>query len=242
MSPNSERQLARRRVTRAASLFVIIIWLHIRAVAQEADPGSRSEFWPELDVFVPINENWRLLVTTSITKAEETKENQEFQIGARIDYLTKKRLVFGGGYSFRHSPGNDPSNEHRLAFDQTFRYLLPLTILLSDRNREEIRIVDGNGSFRYRNRLMFEREFRVKERSVTPYGSVEVFHDSRFDVWNRNRLTAGVQIQLKHGAPLLDLIHQRNRLVLEPYYARQHDSRSAPHSIHAIGVTFSIYF
>jgi len=42
--------------------------------------------------------------------------------------------------------------------------------------------MNGNFSFRYRNRIRLEREFRVCGRSLTPYGSVEVYHDSRSDV------------------------------------------------------------
>ena len=43
--------------------------------------------------------------------------------------------------------------------------------------------------------------FRLWGRSFTPYGPAEAFYDTRFDVWNRNRLTAGSEFQLKRGFP-----------------------------------------
>lgn len=231
----------RRSMTRVAYLLVLMGWLQVQSEAQQTESSAHSELWPEVDIFAPINEKWRLVFSTSVTRAEETREKQEFQVGARVDYSVNKALVLGAGYSYRHSPGDNPSSEHRVLANQTLRQSLPLRILLSDRNREEIRVIDGNSSFRYRNQLTLEREFRLGERSITPYASVEVFHDSRFGVWNRNRLTAGVQIPLKRGAPLFTLIYPRRRLVLEPYYTRQNDSRSQPNHIHALGLTLNIY-
>jgi len=114
--------------------------------------------------------------------------------------------------------------------------------LLSDRNREEFRVVNGDFSFRYRNRVTLEREFLLPGRSLTPYGSVEVYHDSRFIAWNRNRLTAGVQVQLKKALPLLRLVTPRKQVILDVYYTEQNDSRSQPHHLHAIGIALGLHF
>ena len=78
--------------------------------------------------------------------------------------------------------------------------------------------------------------------SITPYGSVEVYRDSRFDVWNRNRLTAGIQIQLKRAWPLLSLVTPRKKVMLDLYYTKQNDSRSEPNQLHAIGAVLAIHF
>ena len=146
------------------------------------------------------------------------------------------------GYRYSFAPGDDPFKEHRILAEQTFRQELPLAILLSDRNREEFRFMNGGFSLRYRNRVRFEREFRVRGRSFTPYGAVEVFYDTRFDVWNRNRLTAGAQIQLKRGFPLIRELHPRRQVLLDLYYTKQNDSRSQPQHIHAIGAQISLHF
>lgn len=84
--------------------------------------------------------------------------------------------------------------------EQTLRKLLPGSLLLSDRNREEFRFVNGDFSFRYRNRVTIEREFHLfKQRNITPYVSGEIFYDTRYRVWNRNRLALGVQTSLRRG-------------------------------------------
>lgn len=211
--------------------------------AQQQRSDTRTELWPEVDVYVPVNEKVRLFFLFTITRAKETRENTEGQFGAHIDYTVNKRLVLRAGYRYGFSlTETDPFKEHRPILEQTYREQLPLSIRLSDRNRQDFRIVNGDFSFRYRNRLMLEREFLLGGRSITPYGSVEVYHDSRFKVWNRNRLGAGVQIQLKKALPLLSLLTPRKQVILDVYYTKQNDSRSQPHHVHAIGTALAIHF
>jgi len=225
---------------RALCVLAVILALAVCARAQEQTP---KELWPEVGVYVPLDKEWRLYFLFNVTKSEETRENTEGQVGAHIDYTVNKRLVLRAGYRFGFSLAEtDPFKEHRPILEQTYREQLPLRILLSDRNRQDFRIVNGNFSFRYRNRLMLEREFLLPGRSLTPYASVEVYHDSRFNVWNRNRLTAGVQIQLRKALPLLSRVTPRKQVILDVYYTKQNDSRSQPHHLHAIGVALGIHF
>jgi uncharacterized protein DUF2490 len=97
-------------------------------------------------------------------------------------------------------------------------------IFLGDRNREELRWVDGEFSARYRNRLMLERDFDVRDFRFTSYGSAEVYYDTRFDTFNRNRFIFGTVF------PVTD------RFGLDLNYARQNDSRSKPYHVHSIGI------
>lgn len=64
---------------------------------------------------------------------------------------------------------DDPFKEHQILSEQTLRKLLPGDLLLSDRNREDFRFINGGFSFRYRNRVTIERELPLfKRRNVTP--------------------------------------------------------------------------
>ncbi len=119
---------------------------------------------------------------------------------------------------------------------------MPLEILLSDRNREDLRFVNGQFSARYRNRVTLEREFALGKRKLTPYASGEIYYDSRFDTWNRNRLAIGLQVPLKKGFPLMSLVDPRRQLVLDMYLMRQNDSRSQPHHVNGVGLAVSVYF
>ena len=226
---------------RYAWILALMVGLTITIRSQESN--SRKEFWHETDVYVPLNEKVRLFFLFTITKSEETRNNTEGQFGAHVDYTVNHRLVLRGGYRYGFSlTETDPFKEHRPLVEQTLRQSLPLQILLSDRNREEFRFVNGDFSFRYRNRLMLEREFLLPGRSITPYGSIEVYHDSRFKVWNRNRLTAGLQVQLRKAFPLLSLVTPRKQVILDIYYTKQNDSRSQPNHIHAVGAALAIHF
>lgn len=209
----------------------------------QAQPEATKQLWPEVDVYVPLNEKFRLFFLATTTKAQETRDNTEGQFGAHLDYHLTRKVMLRTGYRYGFSiDGSDPFKEHRIVLEQTLRQPLPLDVLLSDRNREDLRWVNGEFSARYRNRVTLEREFKVLGRGLTPYGSAEVFYDSRFDTWNRNRLAVGVQIALKRGMPLISLIHPKKQFVLDVYLTRQNDSRSQPSRVKAVGMAFNIYF
>ena len=230
------------KITGCVSVLVLFAFAAC-AQAQPQSSDSEKEFFPGVEAYVPLKEKVRLFFLFTTTRSAETRNNQEGQLGAHLDYTVNKHLVLRAGYRYGFSlTEEDPFTEHRPLTEQTIRQDLPLGILLTDRNRQEFRFVNGDFSFRFRNRLMFEREFRVRERSISPYVSVEVFHDSRFDVWNRNRLNVGTVIQLKKAFPLLRSVIPRKQLLLDVYYRKQNDSRSEPHHIHAIGTTLVIHF
>jgi uncharacterized protein DUF2490 len=233
----------RRKIIRAVAVGLLVAGLFADAQSQQQQSETLKELWTDADAYVPLNEKWRLFFRYSLRKAEETREDLESTVGVHVDYTINKRFSFRGGYRYGFSSNDaNPFREHRIVAEQTIKQELPLAILLSDRNREDFRFVDGKFSFRYRNRIQFEREFRMLGRSFTPHGSVEVFHDSRFDLWNRNRLTAGTQIQMKRGFPLLRELSPRRQVILDLYYTKQTDSRSDPHHVHAIGATIAFHF
>jgi hypothetical protein len=97
-------------------------------------------------------------------------------------------------------------------------------VFLSDRNRQDLRWVDGEFSARYRNRLMLERDFSIGDFRFTGYGSAEVYYDSRFDTFNRNRFIFGIAFPVT------------NCFGLDLSYARQNDSRSKPYHVKAVGI------
>jgi hypothetical protein len=87
---------------------------------------------------------------------------------------------------------------------------------------------------------MLERDFVVGKRSLVPYGTAEAFYDTRFDAFNRYRLTGGLQIFFKKRAG--ELLKLRKQKTLDLYYLWQHDSRSQPELRHALGIKFAIHY
>ena len=228
---------------RIVQVLCLLIFCVLPSSLTCAQDTAETQFWPEVDVFIPLTPKIRLFLMGTITKAQETRSNVEGQFGAHLDYTINKKFMIRGGYRYGFSLSDgDPFKEHRIVLEQTVRQPLPLDVLLSDRNREDLRWVNGQFSARYRNRVTVERDFKVLGRQLTPYSSAEVYYDTRFDTWNRNRLTIGVQIPFKKGFPLISLVDPQRQFVLDLYLTRQNDSRSQPSRIKALGSAFSIYF
>jgi len=144
------------------------------AKAQESD--TRNEFWPEIDVYINVKPKVRVYLigtTSKFVEDGEIRNAQGFQaqIGAHVDYIPTDHLILRMGYRYGTSVGDtgESFKEHRLLTEQTLRKLLPGDLLLSDRNREDFRFVDGDFSFRYRNRVTIEREVHLfRGRTITP--------------------------------------------------------------------------
>ena len=218
----------------------------ISLFAQE-NGSTRDEFWPELDAFIKLNDQFRLFLLASRTKAEEF-DYTEAMFGVHLDFGLKPRiriamrdldatkmqyLSFRVGYRYNRSinDNENPFREHRPILELTPRYPLPARMLLSDRNRLDLRWVNSLFSWRYRNRLTLEREFHIGEKhALTPYTSGELYYDSRFEIWNRNRYAFGLQTTFS------------KRFMVDTYYMRQNDSRSEPHHVNAFGLVLNLFF
>jgi hypothetical protein len=147
---------------------------------------------------------------------------------SKMQYLSFR---FGHRYNRTLHDNGDPFREHRPIVELTPRYLLPAKLLLTNRNRLDMRWVNGVYSWRYRPRLILEREFEVGEKGVlTPYTSGELYYDSRFDTWNRNRYAFGLQTTFNRY------------FIVDTYFMRQNDSRSSPNHVNAVGLALNLFF
>jgi hypothetical protein len=235
---------------RVSALIVFLCFFVIGTpIAMAQEPTTRWEAWPEIDVYVHIKPKVRLFLFGTVSKTAEDGELRnakgfETQVGVHIDYIPNQHVILRTGYRYGASVGStdDPFKEHRLITEQTLRHLLPGDLLLSDRNREDFRFIDGDSSFRYRNRVTLERELHLfKGRTITPYVSGEIFYDTRHHTWNRNRFGGGVQATLKAG-PLRKLLMPKRQAILDLYYMRQNDRRSDIPHVNAIGAALGFYF
>jgi uncharacterized protein DUF2490 len=117
---------------------------------------------------------------------------------------------------------------------------LPHKFAIHDRHLDEFRFINGDFSMRFRNRLRLERDLALGRRSLIPYCSGEIYYDTRFNTFNRLRLTAGLEFCFKRRTSALLNIRRQN--TLDFYYVWQHDSRSSPTRVEAVGITFAIHF
>ncbi len=227
---------------------LVILFASVNARAQESD--TENQVWPEVDIYVKLTRKVRLFFLATVSKSVEDGELVggeafEGQIGAHIDFIPNHHVVLRTGYRYGSSIGDSesPYKENRLITEQHFRKLLKGDVLVTDRNREDFRWVNGDYSFRYRNRLTLEREFGpFKGRRITPYGSGEAFYDSRHNTWNRHRYAVGCQFSLLRRHAKLKMLFPDRDIVLDLYYMRQNDSKSSPRHVNALGLVLIWHF
>lgn len=198
------------------------------------------QHWPEIDTYVNLNSRVRASFFAARTDDGLTPES--IQVGPNLDIFLKpflrkrlrthdmaahKYLMFRVGY--RYSTGPDQPAENRPIVEVTPRFPLPVEMLLSVRNRADLRWIDGKFSWRYRPRVMLERSMTVSRVSVTPYARAELFYDSRYETWNQNAYCLGATFSV------------RQYFDIEPFYEHRNNSRSSPAHINAFGLTLSFY-
>lgn len=201
--------------------------------------------WPEVDTYVQLNPVTRVSFFAAVTR--ENREGSSAEIGPNIDLFLKplvklrritvfdldpaksRLLVFRAGY--RYMPATDGPTEHRGLLEATGRYPLLSGILLSDRNRLDLRSVDGEIAWRYRNRLTAERNVSLCSYHSTPYLRAEAYYDSSFQKWSRTAESAGW------------ILPFHKKYEVEPYYEHQNETGTAPNrQVNALGLVLSMYF
>jgi len=220
--------------------WVLILCLTPASFAQQSSE-TQHQIWPELDLYFPLKEKFRLFAEISEQSSNESGSSSHGQVGIHLDYFWKKRWTLRAGYRYGFGIGStDSFKEHRFLLEETYSKSIPRHFVVHARNRQEFRDVNDDFSMRFRTRLMLERDFAFGKRSLVPYVNGEVFYDTRFDALNRYRLTAGVQLFFKKRTS--DLLKLRKQKTVDVYYLWQHDSRAQPEFIQALGVKFAIHY
>ena len=148
-----------------------------------------------------------------------------------IDSDKESRLVLNAGYEYLWTgqQGAATTAENRVLIVATPRYRPHGRWLLEDRNRLELRWVDGAYSTRYRNRLTVERDIRVHDFRFSPYVSAEVFYDFARDSWDEQQYAVGVAWPY------------RRIFMVRTYYLFQH-CNCAPDNVNVLGLALNVYF
>jgi hypothetical protein len=203
--------------------------------------NTQAQWWPELDTYLRLNQKAR--ASFFVKRSTDGDTYDSVQIGPNLDFYLKalrkrvrtndatkdKYLVFRIGY--RYFVNANGPNENRGIAQFTDRTPLPWSMLLSDRNRADLRWVTGKAfSWRYRNRLTLERSFLIGPVHFSPYLRGEIYYDSRYNTWTKNSYSLGAEIPLGR------------RMQAEPYFEHDNQSRTAPQHVNALGLKFSLYF
>jgi Protein of unknown function (DUF2490) len=208
-------------------------------------PTTETEVWPEADAHVQLPSHFRVLAFAGTEQGVGFPYQQWYAATAlgyqfkpilrqhleNIDPDKEHYFLFGGGYEFlRTIQSGKTKDEDRMTLEATISFRPSTRFLVADRNRVELRWINGVYSTTYRNRLTVERDFLVHGFRFTPYGFVEVFYDGAKHSWNEEWYTAGVQWPYKR------------LFMLDTYYLRQNCTSCNPANLNVAGVTLNFYF
>lgn len=209
--------------------------------------AQTDQVWPEVSTFVKLTDQMRFYLLATTVK--ENRESMEGEFGPNFDFYIKrlrKRSSWGPispddsknrllmvriGYRYIRPYSGDASSEHRGVLEATTRYPLALGILVSDRHRLDLRSIDEEFSWRYRNRLTVEREFTIKRFRFSPYARGEIWYDSRYDKVSRTSLIIGSSFPVTR------------HLELEGFLEHQNDTGgSSNRTVNGVGLVTNLYF
>jgi hypothetical protein len=205
-----------------------------------------SEFVPEVNAFLKFTDSARLFLLGDMTRDATENETTEKELGLHLDLTLRPQLRsrLGEanwardrylwtrvGYSVLNRPdsGGRSPTERRGIVEVTARVPLGNEFWLVNRGRVDLRDIQGDHSQRYRLRLGIEREITIGGVAVVPYAQAEVFYDTRFDAWSRRLYQSGAEIEITR--------HWR----IEPYYARQKDTRPATAYVDRVGLVLKYF-
>ncbi|MGA3055792.1 MAG: DUF2490 domain-containing protein [Candidatus Korobacteraceae bacterium] len=203
------------------------------------------QFSPEMDVYVNLRQDARLSLQAGRILEEDTPAQAAFganlevyvkplvrlraAVGEQPDRAKLRTLTLSVGYRYFTLAGTAPEN--RIVMEASPRFPLAWKIVLTDRNRGDLRMIAGDFSWRYRNRLSVERAVPIHSYAFTPYARAEAYYDSYYGKWSATLLTAGASFPIKKHTEL------------EPYYQHFNQTGCTPNQqLENIGLKLNLYF
>ena len=147
-----------------------------------------------------------------------------------LDDSKSRPFVFSIGYRYLPQANGAPST-NRMEPVVTFNFPLKGKILLSDRNRGDLDWQNGGFTWRYRNRIQFEKTFRWDSYHFSPYASAEFYYASQYAKWSDTAIYVGC------------LFPFRKHFEFNPYYEHQNSTGKSPNQqYNQLGLMLNIFF
>ncbi|MBZ5697451.1 MAG: DUF2490 domain-containing protein [Acidobacteriia bacterium] len=228
-----------------AKVFSVVLAGWNVSLLSQAATAQTIDLCPEVDAYVSLSKSARLWVQADRTREEGSPVQSEIGPSLQLslkpllklrqlterqpDKFKSRTLNLTIGYRYLQSAGN--VTENRIVLEASPRFPLVWKILVTDRNRGELRWINGGTSWRYRNRLTMEREVSVGSYAFTPYIRGEGYFDSNFNKWSATALIAGIVFPFK------------KHFELEPTFQHMNQTGGrANQQVETLGLTLSMYF
>ena len=208
--------------------FLISVLPLLVLTASRALSAQSTEVWPEIHVFWQPAAHQRTVLELAMSTEREGAK-REGSIGIYQDYTWLPRGYLRGGYRYTFSTRDASYRESRLVGELTLGRNIAPRLRLVNRARTELRWVNGEYSYRLRDRLHLQHSPRdSRGRAYAPYGTFEAYYDSRFGAIARLGGRVGTEMRLW------------GRASLDMYIARQNILRSTPKYVNALGITMKL--
>lgn len=192
--------------------------------------AQTNELWPEIDVYWQPAEHQRTFLEISASAEQEGSKRQD-TAGLYQDYLFLPNGYVRGGYRYTFSTHDASYRESRLVGEWVERAFSHGMARLVNRARFEMRWVNGDPSFRIRERIHLQRvPPNPRWPALAPYGTFEVYYDSRLGAISRLAGRVGTEARLVGPASV------------DVYLARQDNLRESPSYVNALGVTVKLVY
>ena len=202
------------------------------AVSSCSGTGSDTELWTTIYTTTELNNRFDLLLNGQLRFGNDISALFDERVQTGFNYRPGPWLTLSPSYSYINNdqPGYVPYTENRL--DLTAIVHFPVRELrVALENTCEWRFQNPfGGSFRLRDRLTLEHPIGPKPWGLSGYVSDEVFWDSDYDKWMRNRFYVGFKKDLLRN------------LKLDLYYMQQNDGYTTPGNLYVIGIALRFYF
>ena len=212
------------------SLVIIILC----ALAVDTAKAQTSQIWPELDIFWRPAERQRTFLEMSMSTDRES-DSREASIGLYQDYLRLPLGYLRAGYRYTFSVEDDSYRESRGVGEFVVSSGLPMKLRLVNRVRTELRWVNGDYSWRLRERIHVQyhldphlRDTPVARFLLAPYGTLEGYYYSNYRSIARIGGRVGTEARLSQ------------RWSTDVFIARQNNSRFAPRYVNALGLVLKL--
>ncbi|MBW8770678.1 MAG: hypothetical protein JF589_13050 [Gemmatimonadetes bacterium] len=201
----------------------------VACTAATAGAQASSELWPELDVYWTPAKHQRTMLELSRSSEREAAK-QQASVGLYQDYLQLPSGYLRAGYRYTFSTNDASYRESRIVTEVTTRVAGATSWRLVERTRAEFRWVNGDYTWRLRERLHLQRFFSSPVRfDPRPYGTFEAYYYSQYNTIARLAGRVGVEFRVWRASDI-DL-----------YLARQENSRGEPRRVNALGLTLKLY-
>jgi hypothetical protein len=207
-------------------------WLALAALLPcgAAAQGPATEWWPEIDVSYRPAEHQRTFLEVSASTEREASK-RDASVGLYQDYLWLPGGFARGGVRYTFSTRDASYREERFLGEVTLSVLTTEHYRLLNRLRGELRTINGDWSYRVRERLHFQRvSMATKGLRPAPYVTCEPYYDSRYNTIARIGGRVGVELQF------------RRPFSVDVYIARQENSRGLPPAVNALGLTTKLSY